>query len=88
MSSTRKQNLCPHCGEKVIIRSSQVESPLLKTLYGQCTNLGCGWTGKAHLEWAFTMSPSAVPNPDIDLPFTPLKIPKDIQTHDIQQRTR
>ncbi|MHA3059665.1 ogr/Delta-like zinc finger family protein [Acinetobacter sp. ANC 3791] len=68
MANTRHQNHCPFCGDKVIIRSTTTESPLLKTLYGQCQNLDCGWTGKAHMEWAATISPSAIENKSIHLP--------------------
>ncbi|WP_288383293.1 ogr/Delta-like zinc finger family protein [uncultured Acinetobacter sp.] len=85
MANTRNQNACPHCGSKVIIRHSQVENPLLKTLYGQCQNLECGWTGKAHLEWAATISPSAIPNPAINIPVLLCAIPKTATAHDSRQ---
>jgi predicted RNA-binding Zn-ribbon protein involved in translation (DUF1610 family) len=88
MANTRNQNLCPHCGSKVLIRHSQVENPLLKTLYGQCMNLNCGWTGRAHMEWAATISPSATPNPEIDLPLSAIAISKNSSKHDIQNRGR
>lgn len=68
MANARQQNHCPFCGDKINIRSSKIESPLLKTLYGQCQNIACGWTGKAHMEWAATISPSAIENPSIQLP--------------------
>lgn len=85
MANTRNQNACPHCGSKVIIRHSQVENPLLKTLYGQCQNLECGWTGRAHLEWAATISPSATPNPAIKLPLSQCALARNIINHDARQ---
>jgi len=70
--ATNYQNKCPHCGSRLSIRHSQIENALLKTLYGQCQNLECGWTGRGNLEWVYQISPSAQPNPEIKLPFTSL----------------
>ena len=61
-------NKCPHCGESLWIRSSEQVDPLLKRLYGQCTNLHCGFTAQGFLTWDAELSPSAVPNPNIHLP--------------------
>lgn len=85
MANTRNQNNCPHCGSKVIIRHSHIENALLKTLYGQCQNLECGWTGRAHMEWAATISPSAMPNPEVMLPLAPCAIAKSVVSHDLRQ---
>lgn len=51
-------------------------------------NLNCGWTGRAHMEWAATISPSATPNPEIDLPLSAIAISKNSPKHDIQNRSR
>ena len=61
-------NKCPHCGESLWIRSSEQVDPLLKRLYGQCTNLRCGFTAQGFLTWDAELSPSAMPNPEIHLP--------------------
>lgn len=74
--ATLYQNKCPHCGYRLSIRHSHVENALLKTLYGQCQNLECGWTGRGILEWVYQISPSAQPNPNIELPFTALSSKK------------
>lgn len=68
--ATNYQNKCPHCGSRLSIRSSKIQNPLLKTIYGQCQNLECGWTGQGNIEWVSQISPSAQPNPNISIPFT------------------
>jgi len=66
-------NKCPHCGESLWIRSSEQVDPLLKRLYGQCTNLHCGFTAQGFLTWDAELSPSAMPNPEIHLPKSAAK---------------
>ena len=66
-------NKCPHCGESLWIRSSEQVDPLLKRLYGQCTNLHCGFTAQGFLTWDAELSPSAMPNPNIHLPKSAAK---------------
>lgn len=52
------------------VRNSVELSPLLKELYFVCRNLQCGHIFVARLEACRTVSPSAIPNPEIDLPFS------------------
>ena len=71
-------NKCPHCGESLWIRSSEQVDPLLKRLYGQCTNLHCGFTAQGFLTWDAELSPSAMPNPNIHLPKSAAKQNKEV----------
>lgn len=87
MANIKNQHTCPHCGDKVLIRSSEMLSVKTKRLYGQCQNLDCGWTGTALQEWVFTNSPSAIPNDKIHIPNSPSSIPKTAVIHDRQARS-
>lgn len=62
---------CPHCRQRIRIRSSNGLNELLRTTYLQCTNEGCGWTGIGSFEITHELSPSAITNPKIDLPVAP-----------------
>ncbi|MBS1191009.1 MAG: transcriptional regulator [Rhodocyclaceae bacterium] len=59
------QATCPHCGAKAVIRTSIQLSKLIKTAYCQCQNVVCGHTFKAFLEVVETISPSAIPDPEV-----------------------
>ena len=71
---------CPHCGSYFPVRSSYEESPILKRLYLQCSNVLCGFSAQAFLEIRFELSPSGAPNPEINLPRSPAKQQK-VVTH-------
>ena len=71
-------NKCPHCSSALWIRSSEQVGPLLKRLYGQCTNLHCGFTAQGFLTWEVELSPSATPNPNINLPKSTAKQHKEV----------
>ena len=61
--AARPQILCPHCKTANLrIRSSQQHHLLLKRLWLQCPNLECGFTCGGNLEITHQLSPSAVPN--------------------------
>ncbi len=62
---------CPHCQKWATVRHSVELSPTLRALYFQCREVFCGHTWKSHLEMVCTVTPSAVPNPSIDLPLSP-----------------
>lgn len=57
---------CPHCGTVAGIRSSRAVSRLTREMYCQCCNLECGHTFVGLVEVVRTLSPSAVPDPDIE----------------------
>lgn len=68
MSSTYKLN-CLHCGERVRVRNSVEQHPLLRYTYLQCMNPECAATFRGEFEITHQMSPSSAPNPDIQLPI-------------------
>lgn len=59
---------CPHCNERTVVRTSKRPLPTFYEVYAQCTNPHCSWSGKLHVEFATTFSPSQQPNPDISIP--------------------
>lgn len=58
---------CPHCGSKLINRTSKLENPLLRVSYYTCENVQCGFSCRAESEIVAEISPSAVSNPQIKL---------------------
>lgn len=62
---------CPHCNAPATIRTSEWVNETVKDLYLICLNTDCGHTWKAQLAAVFTLSPSAIPNPQINLPMAP-----------------
>ena len=67
--SSRPQMLCPHCqAANLKIRSSEPKHPFLKVIWLQCPNHFCGFTCGGNIEITHTVSPSAMPNPDVQLP--------------------
>lgn len=59
---------CAHCGFVAHTRSSRMLSPVSQEEYFQCTNIVCGHTFTAIREHRETLSPSAIPNPQVRLP--------------------
>ncbi len=66
---------CPHCHSRANIRTSRAVSDLSRDAYCQCTNLACGHTFRAVMEIVETISPSAVPDPEIAQKLAPAKRP-------------
>jgi len=60
---------CPHCGSRAQVRTSTALSPTMRQVYFLCNNLVCGHSWVASLEAMRTISPSAIPNPAVDLPI-------------------
>ncbi|MCP8687728.1 ogr/Delta-like zinc finger family protein [Marinobacterium sedimentorum] len=69
MSGSAYKLKCPHCRHGIRVRNSVSQHPLLRAAYLQCTNVNCGATYRGQFEITHLMSPSACPNPEIDLPF-------------------
>jgi predicted RNA-binding Zn-ribbon protein involved in translation (DUF1610 family) len=63
---------CPHCDGKSITRSSRELSKTMREIFYMCMTPECGHTYVAQLEIVRTLSPSAQPNPAIELPFSPV----------------
>jgi len=60
---------CPHCGSGAKVRSSKQLSALYREVYLTCNNIYCGHVFVCGLEALRTLSPSAIPNPEINLPL-------------------
>lgn len=69
---------CPHCGSYFPVRSSYEESPILRRVYLQCTNIECGFSAQAFIEIKYELSPSGAPNPEITLLKSPAKQKKEV----------
>ena len=60
---------CPHCRTPGDIRTSVEEAPTLRLVYFSCRNPSCGHTWRASLVYDFGLSPSAIPDPALELPI-------------------
>lgn len=60
---------CPHCGEKTVARSSDQVSRLSKETRCVCQNPECGHTFVTVTQVVRSISPSACPHPDVNLPI-------------------
>ncbi|GHB33045.1 ogr/Delta-like zinc finger family protein [Salinicola rhizosphaerae] len=67
----RPRNTCPHCGSVARIRYSAQITPVFREGAIECQNLECGWRGKFRYVFTDTLTPSLIPNPEVDLPITP-----------------
>ena len=61
---------CPHCSHTARARTSTRLSPLYREVTYSCLNTSCGHVFVAGLEAIRTLSPSAIPNPEISLPLS------------------
>ena len=66
---------CPHCGEKAANRTSKTVTNTYRELYYVCFNEACGHTWKASLSFLYTVSPSAMPKPGLQLARAPIPVP-------------
>ncbi|MCS4283460.1 hypothetical protein M2396_001725 [Pseudomonas sp. BIGb0278] len=60
--------VCPHCSSRMRIRTSEGRHVFLRVAYLQCINEACGWSVRAEFEMTHELSPSGMPNPDVQLP--------------------
>lgn len=63
---------CPHCNQPAAARKVQELSPLVRVVFYQCPDPECGHTFEVHAETAYTLTPSAMPDPDI-APLLPVR---------------
>lgn len=68
MSGSVYRLRCPHCKQGMRVRNSVGLHPLLRATYIQCSNLNCGATYHGQFEITHQMSPSACPDPSVNLP--------------------
>lgn len=61
---------CPHCRRLSLCRTSKEESVLTRSFVYCCSNFECGHVFKAVMEIHYTISPSATPDPSVDLPMS------------------
>lgn len=64
--------VCPHCNQRMRIRTSEGTHIFLRVAYLQCTNEACGWSVRAQFEMTHEMSPSGMANPAVQLPVAPV----------------
>lgn len=61
---------CPHCGAESVIRSGNVMSKTMREAFYACSNVECGHTFVAVTEVQRTLSPSAIPDPTVNIPLS------------------
>ncbi|MBL3601486.1 MAG: ogr/Delta-like zinc finger family protein [gamma proteobacterium endosymbiont of Lamellibrachia anaximandri] len=61
---------CPHCECLCVIRDSKQLSNTCREIKFQCQNIDCGFTFVSTLSADRTLSPSARPNPTINIPLS------------------
>ena len=61
---------CPHCGSRASIQASREQSTLVRSLVFSCKNYECGHVFTALLAVELTLSPSAIPKADINIPLS------------------
>lgn len=61
---------CPHCGSVCAIRDSGQVTLLTRESIYACSNPECGHTFVGLTEIVRTLSPSAIPNPAVELPLS------------------
>lgn len=71
MTAYKHRIPCPHCGENMGIRKSQGLTPVYRVATVECRNDACGFRGTLGIEVTNTLTPSDIPNPTVDLPFSP-----------------
>ena len=70
MRAARLKKQCPHCKSPGIARTSEILSATVSRIYYQCVNVACGHTWVATLADEVTISPSALPDPTVNLPVS------------------
>jgi Ogr/Delta-like zinc finger len=61
---------CPHCDARARAVKSREMTRTMREVTYQCTNVHCGHTYVAGLEVMRTLSPSAMPNPAVNIPIS------------------
>jgi len=78
--------VCPHCRERMRIRTSEGTHIFLRIAYLQCINEACGWSVRAEFEMTHEMSPSGMPNPAVCLPVAPVAIRRQAMRKEGEQQ--
>ena len=59
--------VCPHCFERMRIRTSEGVHIFMRVAYLQCTNEACSWSARGEFVITHEMAPSGMPNPQVKL---------------------
>jgi hypothetical protein len=71
MKPTRGMSVtCPHCGGGSLTRGSKQLTPIYREQTCVCKNPICGHAFVVGVTALRTLSPSAMPNPDVRLPYS------------------
>lgn len=73
---------CPHCRTAAVVRDSKELSTLVRRITFACKNAECGHTFAATLTVDTTLSPSAIPDPAVNIPLSP-HIRHDVIRHQL-----
>lgn len=65
--ASRNLFLCPHCNAKLKQVNSKQEHSLFRIAYFNCENHFCGFTARGEFSITHQISPSAIPNPNVNL---------------------
>lgn len=60
--------VCPHCQGRMRVRTSVGRHIFLRVAYLQCITEACSWAVRAEFEMTHELSPSGMPNPEVNLP--------------------
>ncbi|MBK3814254.1 ogr/Delta-like zinc finger family protein [Paraburkholderia fungorum] len=71
---------CPICATRASARTSRKLSDTLREIRYRCENDDCGHIYVAHLEVVYTVVPSALENPAVELPLSPHRQSNRAQT--------
>jgi hypothetical protein len=69
-AAMRIMNRCPHCRTRATARSSRDMSLTFREVTFMCNNAECGHTYIVNMEFARTLSPSAIPDLSLNLPLS------------------
>lgn len=67
---------CPDCGQHLLKRTSTSLHLLMSETFLVCKNVFCGATFKGIDEITHRISPPSIPNPSVNLPYTPYGLRK------------
>lgn len=70
IGADKERAKCPHCGAHLSTRSSRSVTKTFKQKVLQCRNPACGASFGASSGITHQISPSACPDPSVDLPFS------------------
>ena len=64
------KTICPHCESTCLTRKTEQITRMYREITFVCNNIECGHVFVTSLAPIRTLSPSAMPNPEIDIPLS------------------